>query len=163
MKADRIKVVIGLIITVVLLWWTLRDVSFATVWAEIRRADEWLLAAAVVVATFGFVLRAVRWRILLLPAHGGSSFRGRFGSTCIGFMVNNIFPARLGEFARWGRWAEWNGRFRDGVRRFWRGDRGMLSEFATRLTGSDDLYATAGYGAASGVNYLASHDGATVV
>ena len=38
----------------------------------------------------------------------------------------------------------------------------MLSEFATRLTGSDDLYATAGYGAASGVNYLASHDGATV-
>jgi uncharacterized protein (TIRG00374 family) len=89
-----------MLITVVLLWWTLRDVSPAAVWQEIRRANGWLLGAAVGVATFSFVLRAIRWRILLLPAHAGSSFGNRFGATCIGFMANNILPARLGEFAR---------------------------------------------------------------
>jgi uncharacterized protein (TIRG00374 family) len=100
LKGHRGKTALGLIITIVLLWWVLRDVSPAEVLRELRDADPWLLAGAVAVATFSFVLRAVRWRVLLLPAYPGSRFDPRFGAVCIGFTVNNLLPARLGEFAR---------------------------------------------------------------
>jgi uncharacterized protein (TIRG00374 family) len=91
---------VGLGLTVLLLWWVLRDVSVVDVWDRVRDADPWLLAGAVAVATFSFVLRAFRWRVLLRPGHPDSKFEPRFGSTCIGFAVNNLLPARLGEFAR---------------------------------------------------------------
>lgn len=61
-----------------------------------------------------------------------------------------------------GRWSEWNGRFRDDVRRFWRGDPGMLGTFASRLAGSADLYEGAGKGPESSINYVTSHDGFTL-
>jgi uncharacterized protein (TIRG00374 family) len=96
----RGKTVVGLVLTGVLLWWVLRDVSLIEVWHRLRRADPWLLTGAVIIATFSFVLRAVRWRILLLPVHKESGFEARFGATCVGFAVNNLLPARLGEFAR---------------------------------------------------------------
>ena len=51
---------------------------------------------------------------------------------------------QVGTFPGEGRWSDWNGRYRDDVRRFWRGDPGMTSALATRLCGSDDLYAGAG-------------------
>ncbi|MEF8865919.1 MAG: glycogen debranching protein GlgX [Salinibacter sp.] len=60
------------------------------------------------------------------------------------------------------RWSEWNGRFRDDVRRFWRGDAGMLGDFASRLAGSSDLYGNAEKGPDSSVNYVTSHDGFTL-
>lgn len=100
MREHRGKTAAGLVITVGLLWWVLRDVSAAEVIHELRAADPWLLGGAVLLATFSFVLRAMRWRVLLLPAHAGSRFDSRFGATCIGFTVNNLLPARLGEFAR---------------------------------------------------------------
>jgi glycogen operon protein len=65
---------------------------------------------------------------------------------------------RLGGFPR--PFAEWNDRFRDGVRRFWRGDPGAIAELATRLTGSSDLMA--GRGPLASVNYVAAHDGFTL-
>lgn len=98
--SSRLKAVIGLVITVLLLWWVLRDVSPSEVWAEIRAADPWLMIAAVVLATFSFVLRAFRWRVLLEPEHDGTDFDTRFGATCAGFAANNVLPARLGEFVR---------------------------------------------------------------
>jgi len=98
--SPRLRAVIGLVITVLLLWWVLRDVSPADVWAELRAADLWLMIAAVVVATFSFVLRAFRWRVLLEPEHDGTDFDTRFGATCAGFAANNVLPARLGEFIR---------------------------------------------------------------
>lgn len=61
-----------------------------------------------------------------------------------------------------GRWSEWNGRFRDDVRRFWRGDPGMLGAFASRLAGSADLYQSTGKGPESSINYVTSHDGFTL-
>jgi glycogen operon protein len=61
-----------------------------------------------------------------------------------------------------GRWSEWNGRFRDDVRRFWRGDSGMLGTFASRLAGSADLYDGSGKGPESSINYVTSHDGFTL-
>jgi len=62
-----------------------------------------------------------------------------------------------------GRWAEWNDRFRDDVRRFWRGDDHMVGAFSTRLTGSSDLYLRDGRKPFHSVNYITSHDGFTLL
>lgn len=57
------------------------------------------------------------------------------------------------------RWAEWNGRYRDDVRRFWRGDAGMTPSLATRLAGSSDLYQPGGRQPYHSINFITSHDG----
>jgi len=57
------------------------------------------------------------------------------------------------------RWAEWNGRFRDDVRRFWRGDGGLVGAMATRLAGSSDLYQAGGKQPCHSINFVTSHDG----
>src|SRR5205823_3248978 len=59
-------------------------------------------------------------------------------------------------------WAEWNGRYRDCVRRFWRGDPGQLSELASRLSGSSDLYEATGRNTYASVNFVTAHDGLTL-
>jgi isoamylase len=59
-------------------------------------------------------------------------------------------------------WTEWNGRYRDAVRRFWKGDGGMVSELATRLAGSSDLYDHSGRRPYASVNFVACHDGFTL-
>jgi isoamylase len=56
-------------------------------------------------------------------------------------------------------WTEWNGRYRDSVRRFWRGDGGQVSEFATRLAGSSDLYEQSGRRPYASINFVTAHDG----
>ncbi len=60
------------------------------------------------------------------------------------------------------RWAEWNGRYRDDVRRFWRGDDGMLGLFASRICGSADIYAASGKGPEGSINFITCHDGFTL-
>jgi glycogen operon protein len=60
------------------------------------------------------------------------------------------------------RWTEWNGRFRDDVRRFWAGDAGMLGPFASRICGSSDLYQSSGKGPARSLNFVTCHDGFTL-
>jgi isoamylase len=59
-------------------------------------------------------------------------------------------------------WAEWNGKYRDAVRRFWRGDTGRVGELASRLAGSSDLYGAEGRGPLAGVNFVTCHDGFTL-
>jgi len=59
-------------------------------------------------------------------------------------------------------WAEWNGKYRDTVRRFWKGDGGMLSDFAYRLTGSSDLYQYDGRKPYASINFITAHDGFTL-
>jgi len=61
-----------------------------------------------------------------------------------------------------GRWAEWNDKFRDDARSFWRGDRGMAHVLATRLTGSSDLYLRDGRKPFHSINFITSHDGFTL-
>jgi glycogen operon protein len=58
------------------------------------------------------------------------------------------------------RWSDWNGHYRDDVRRFWRGEQGMSSALATRICGSDDLYA--GRGPLHSINFICCHDGFTL-
>jgi len=60
------------------------------------------------------------------------------------------------------RWAEWNGRYRDDVRRYWRGDAGVRGAFASRLSGSSDLYADDGRTPAHSINFITCHDGFTL-
>jgi isoamylase len=59
-------------------------------------------------------------------------------------------------------WAEWNGKYRDTVRRFWKGDGGQLSDFAYRLTGSSDLYQFDGRKPYASINFVTAHDGFTL-
>jgi glycogen operon protein len=59
-------------------------------------------------------------------------------------------------------WTEWNGKYRDAVRRFWRGDGGAVSELATRLAGSNDLYAHSGRQPHASINFITAHDGFTL-
>jgi glycogen operon protein len=59
-------------------------------------------------------------------------------------------------------WSEWNGLYRDTVRRFWKGDGGLLSEFATRLSGSSDLYQNDGRKPYASINFITCHDGFTL-
>ena len=59
-------------------------------------------------------------------------------------------------------WAEWNDRYRDGVRAYWKGDSGQLGEFARRFTGSSDLYGRSGKRPNASVNFVAAHDGFTL-
>ncbi|MCX7032094.1 MAG: glycogen debranching protein GlgX [Spirochaetes bacterium] len=68
---------------------------------------------------------------------------------------------QVGQFPG-GRWAEWNDRFRDDTRRFWRGDPGCTGAVATRLTGSADLYLRDGRKPFHSINFVTSHDGFTL-
>ncbi|MEO8218044.1 MAG: glycogen debranching protein GlgX [Acidobacteriota bacterium] len=69
---------------------------------------------------------------------------------------------QVGTFPAFGRWAEWNGAFRDDVRRFVRGERGFAGPLATRLAGSSDLYQTSMRTPAHSVNFVTCHDGFTL-
>ncbi|MBI4565951.1 MAG: glycogen debranching protein GlgX [Planctomycetes bacterium] len=60
-------------------------------------------------------------------------------------------------------WAEWNGRYRDAVRRFWKGESEAMGEFATRLCGSSDLYEVGGRHPHASINFVTSHDGFTLL
>ena len=69
---------------------------------------------------------------------------------------------QVGHFSATGRWAEWNGKFRDDVRRFVKSDPGMVSALATRLVGSPDLYQHSGRRPYHSLNFVTCHDGFTL-
>jgi isoamylase len=69
-----------------------------------------------------------------------------------GYQVGNFPP----------QWTEWNGKYRDTVRDFWRGEPGNVGEFAARLTGSADLYETSGRRPVASINFVTAHDGFTL-
>ena len=69
-----------------------------------------------------------------------------------GYMVGNFPPL----------WSEWNGRYRDGVRDYWRGAEASLGEFAYRFTGSSDLYGSSGRRPSASINFITAHDGFTL-
>ncbi len=69
---------------------------------------------------------------------------------------------QVGSFPSWNRWAEWNGRYRDNMRSFLKGDDGMAGNAITRITGSRDLYSPESRGHKASVNFLTCHDGFTL-
>ena len=69
-----------------------------------------------------------------------------------GYQVGNFPPG----------WAEWNGKYRDAIRRYWKGDGGLLGEMAYRLSGSSDLYEASGRRPFASINFVTAHDGFTL-
>lgn len=99
MKVDW-KVVLGFAISAFLLWWLFKDQDFAEIWAQIRQADMAAFTLAVFIATSAYFVRAVRWGVLLHPVRQGTTLYHRWATTLIGFMANNLLPARIGEVVR---------------------------------------------------------------
>jgi uncharacterized protein (TIRG00374 family) len=94
------KAVVGIIISAAGLYWVFKDQDLGDIVAEVRRADPFYFTLATICATAVFWIRAWRWKALLDPIRADTTFRSRFGATTIGFMGNNLFPARVGEFMR---------------------------------------------------------------
>jgi uncharacterized protein (TIRG00374 family) len=94
------KTLLGLAVTVLALWWALRGEDLGQIWLQMRKGHLGLLTAAVAVATTGFLIRAMRWKVLLTPVRRDTGLRSRFAAVSIGFMANNVLPLRAGEFAR---------------------------------------------------------------
>lgn len=69
---------------------------------------------------------------------------------------------QVGSFPSWNRWAEWNGKYRDDVRRFLKGDMGFAGAMTHRIAGSPDLYGGAARGTVASVNFITCHDGFTL-
>jgi uncharacterized protein (TIRG00374 family) len=88
------------VLSAALIYWTLRGISPADVAHRLSQADPLLFAAAIVCATVIFPVRALRWRAILEPVAPKVPFGPLWRATAIGMMVNNVLPARAGEFAR---------------------------------------------------------------
>src|SRR5258705_235847 len=92
---------VGLAISAALLVWVLYRIDPRKVWDYAQHANVWLLLLAVVVATVTFPVRAIRWRLILRDGDGRPfPFLPLWHATTIGFMANNLLPARAGEVAR---------------------------------------------------------------
>lgn len=92
---------IGLVVSVALLAWVLHGINLGDVVDHARRADPFLLLAAVALATVTFPLRTIRWRLILRDVDGRQlPWRPLWHATAVGFMANNLLPARAGEVAR---------------------------------------------------------------
>lgn len=70
---------------------------------------------------------------------------------------------QVGSFPAFGRWLEWNGKYRDTIRQFLKGEPGKVGDMAQRLQGSPDLYAWAGRGPTASINFITCHDGFTLM
>lgn len=100
MNRTRWQTVIGAVLTLLLLAWTLRDVQPQALLQQLRGANIGLLLLAALVATAIFPLRALRWVVLLEPIAPTLRFMDAWRAVAIGMMINNVLPARAGEFAR---------------------------------------------------------------
>lgn len=90
---------LGLAVSIALLVWALKGVSFDQVREALAQSNVWLIVLSGLIATCVFPLRALRWRVILEPVVD-APFGPLWRSTAVGMMVNNLAPGRLGEFAR---------------------------------------------------------------
>jgi glycosyltransferase 2 family protein len=91
---------LGILLSAAFLYFAFRGIALAEVVAHIRQANIGLLILSAIVATSIFPLRALRWRPILDPIAPGLPFSRLWSATAIGMMINNVVPARAGEFAR---------------------------------------------------------------
>jgi len=97
--SQRLKLIIGIAVSVVCVWVSMHDVKLSEVWNALRHANYLGFAAVMALTLLGFWIRAVRWRSLI-AAPRPISTDSLFSATMIGFMANNVLPFRLGEFVR---------------------------------------------------------------
>lgn len=91
---------LGFVLSALLLWWTLHEEPLGEILGVLARSDWRLFTAATVVATSVFGIRARKWRTILEPVAGRLPMGPLWRSTAAGMMVNNVVPARAGEFVR---------------------------------------------------------------
>jgi len=91
-----VSLIIGILLLIALLWWTGID----KIIEEISAASPFWLAASAVIIIPAYILKAIRWRLLLVPVKKGIHVSNTFWSTALGSMINTLIPIRLGEFAR---------------------------------------------------------------
>jgi hypothetical protein len=94
------KAALGIVVSALLLWWVFRGEDLGAIARGLAAADPFLLALSGAITTTGGLIRAAQWRLLLDPLGVKTSFHARWASLNIGFMVTNVFPARLGEIVR---------------------------------------------------------------
>jgi uncharacterized protein (TIRG00374 family) len=94
-----IRLGLGILISAVCVWLSMRDVRLAEVLHSLRKANYLGFVAVMMLTVGGFYLRAIRWRSLIDSPHRIGGHR-LFSATMIGFMANNVLPFRLGEFIR---------------------------------------------------------------
>src|SRR5512136_486411 len=90
---------VGVLISVVLMWWALSKLDLARAWAAVESANYWWLIPGIAIFFVDVWVRAWRWHYLLKPLKSIST-RTMFPIVCIGYMGNNIYPARAGELLR---------------------------------------------------------------
>ena len=95
----RRKAIIGGLISIFFLYLALRKVDYSELWTTIQHAHWWYLIPNLIMVVGVMFIRAWRWRLILRPV-GDVPYARVYSSTMIGFMVNNVLPARLGEVAR---------------------------------------------------------------
>lgn len=96
----RLKFWLGMAVSLGLLVFLFSRIDIARLWDTIKSVDPYYLAAAIVTSMSFFPVRAIRWRYLMDPVKPGLSVGSLLSATMIGFMANNVLPARLGEFVR---------------------------------------------------------------
>ena len=97
---NGVRTALGVLLSALLLWWTMRGTSVGAVWEVLAESSVPLWLACMVFATAIFPLRARRWQALLAPAYGRLPFSSLWEATAIGMMATNVVPLRAGEFAR---------------------------------------------------------------
>ncbi len=97
---NGVRNALGFLLSVVLLWWTMKDTSLRAVWGVLSQSSLPLWVGCMVFGGAIFPLRARRWQALLAPVAGRLPFRPLWQSTAIGMMSSNVLPLRPGEFVR---------------------------------------------------------------
>lgn len=92
-------IVVGILISIGFLWIALRGTDFGQIGASLANSDPWMLVPMLVAYGLYYWVKAIRWRLLLLPRKDATS-RALFRPMMIGFFGNNVLPAHLGEFVR---------------------------------------------------------------
>jgi uncharacterized membrane protein YbhN (UPF0104 family) len=98
-QMKKLRFWIGILISIIALVFSFRQVNFAAMWSALLDVNYWLLALSIVILIFFLFLRAVRWRLLFYPTRG-LHLINLFSVINIGYLLSNIFPARLGDVAR---------------------------------------------------------------
>src|SRR5258705_590167 len=92
--------IIGILLSIAFLYFAFRGIALDTFIAHVREANLGLLILAALLGTCTFPLRAIRWRPILDPIAPHLPLSKLWSATTIGMMINNVVPARAGEFAR---------------------------------------------------------------
>lgn len=95
----KIKIWLGIGISSFFIWLTLREVDFTALWLAIKKANHLYLIPTLIISMLQFYLRAIRWGYLMEPVKKIGHLN-LFSATSIGYMANNILPARIGEFVK---------------------------------------------------------------